>query len=152
MHVHFSATQMWCLGRLLPLIIGEKIEKDDGHWLNFLRFLMIMDYVFAPILSPDCIDHLKVLIKEHHQTWKELYPTLNITPTALPDSLPRMHREVCISLSCIGKYFMHLYVHLIRFGPPVRFWCMRFEGKHSYFKDLAHRILQKPWLKGTKNY
>ena len=22
----------------------------------------------------------------------------------------------------------------------VRFWCMRFEGKHNYFKDLAHRV------------
>ena len=23
-----------------------------------------------------------------------------------------------------------------------RYWCMRFEGKHNYFKDLAHRIKQ----------
>ena len=22
----------------------------------------------------------------------------------------------------------------------VRFWCMRFEGKYNYFKDLAHRV------------
>ncbi len=29
---------------------------------------------------------------------------------------------------------------LCRFGPLVLFWCMRFEGKHSYFKDLAHRV------------
>ena len=27
-----------------------------------------------------------------------------------------------------------------RFGPLVHFWCMRFEGKHSYFKDLAQRV------------
>lgn len=27
-----------------------------------------------------------------------------------------------------------------RYGPMVHFWCMRFEGKHNYFKDLAHRI------------
>ena len=27
-----------------------------------------------------------------------------------------------------------------RFGPLVRCWCMRFESKHSYFKDLAHRV------------
>lgn len=29
---------------------------------------------------------------------------------------------------------------MCRFGPVVRFWCMRFEGKHSYFKDLARRV------------
>ena len=27
-----------------------------------------------------------------------------------------------------------------RFGPLIRYWCMRFESKHSYFKDLAHRV------------
>lgn len=27
-----------------------------------------------------------------------------------------------------------------RYGPLVRYWCMHFEGKHSYFKDLAHRV------------
>ena len=27
-----------------------------------------------------------------------------------------------------------------RCGPLVRYWCMRFEGKHNYFKDLAHRV------------
>lgn len=27
-----------------------------------------------------------------------------------------------------------------RFGPLVRFWCMRFESKHNYFKDFAHRV------------
>ena len=29
---------------------------------------------------------------------------------------------------------------MYRYGPLVRFWCMRFEGKHNYFKDLAHRL------------
>ena len=33
-----------------------------------------------------------------------------------------------------------LLQNIYRYGPPVRFWCMRFEGKHNYFKDLAHRI------------
>lgn len=32
------------------------------------------------------------------------------------------------------------YVVLLRFGPLVRCWCMRFEGKHNYFKDFAHRV------------
>ena len=27
-----------------------------------------------------------------------------------------------------------------RFGPPSRYWCMRFEAKHSYFKKLAHVV------------
>ena len=37
---------------------------------------------------------------------------------------------------------MSIYYTLILFrcGPPVTFWCMRFEGKHSYFKNAACRV------------
>ena len=36
---------------------------------------------------------------------------------------------------------MHVLLLLhFRCGPLVHLWCMRFEGKHNYFKDLAHRI------------
>lgn len=31
-------------------------------------------------------------------------------------------------------------LYLSRCGPLVHLWCMRLEGKHNYFKDLAHRI------------
>ena len=33
-------------------------------------------------------------------------------------------------------------IHTPRCGPMTRYWCMRFEGKHNYFKDLAHRTKQ----------
>lgn len=76
----FVATQMWCLGRLLPLMIGAKISEGDQRWCNFLRLLRIMDYLFAPVLSKDCVAHLKELIEEHHKEFKELYPSCTIIP------------------------------------------------------------------------
>ena len=27
-----------------------------------------------------------------------------------------------------------------RYGPAIRYWCMRYESKHSYFKSLCHRV------------
>ena len=36
--------------------------------------------------------------------------------------------------------YSNYYYTFIRYGPLVRYWCMRFEGKHNYFKDLAHRV------------
>lgn len=32
------------------------------------------------------------------------------------------------------------YKFFSRCGPLTRFWCMRYESKHNYFKDLAHRV------------
>lgn len=61
-------------------MIGEKVSEDNDHWGNFLLLLTIMDYLFAPVLSPDCTSYLKSPIDEHHRGWIELYPSCNITP------------------------------------------------------------------------
>lgn len=71
---------MWCLGRLLPLMIGSQIPQDNIYWLNYLVLLNIIDYLFAPVISHECIDHLQVLIADHHSTFKEIYPQCNIIP------------------------------------------------------------------------
>ena len=47
-----------------------------------------MNYVLAPVLAPDSVGKLKLLIKEHHEMFKELYPACNITP--------KMHYPECI--------------------------------------------------------
>lgn len=61
-------------------MIGEKISEDNDHWTSFLLMLTIIDYSFAPVLSPDCSSYLKALIDEHHKGWLDLYPSCNITP------------------------------------------------------------------------
>ena len=47
-----------------------------------------------------------------------------------PHSLP-MH------LILYSKFLSFLFLHVNRFGPLVRSWCMRYEAKHHYFKRLA---------------
>lgn len=111
---------MWCFGRLLPLMIGERISQDNEYWCNFLLLLTIVDYLFAPVLSPDCTSYIKALIDDHHQAWLELYPSCNVTP--------KMH------------YMIHYPECIERYGPLVRFWCMRFESKHNYFKQCFKNI------------
>lgn len=61
-------------------MIGQRIPEDDEHWKNFLRLRTILDYILAPILSPDCIPYLKSLIYDHHVQFRELYPDAPITP------------------------------------------------------------------------
>ena len=33
---YIIASQMWCLGRFLPMIIGEWIPKENDNWVEFL--------------------------------------------------------------------------------------------------------------------
>ena len=42
------ASQMWLLGRILPLIIGEHVPEDDERWMLFLRLMVIVNILFAP--------------------------------------------------------------------------------------------------------
>lgn len=74
------AAQMWCLCRLLPIMIGDKVPADDPNWKNILLLLDIMDIVFSPVISQDQISYLAVLIEEHHSNFIKLYPSCPITP------------------------------------------------------------------------
>lgn len=77
MHV---ASQCWCLGRLLPLMIGHIIPVDNDHWINFCLLLTIMDYLFAPTISSNAIDYLRIIIAEHHESFQQLYQNCNFIP------------------------------------------------------------------------
>jgi len=80
--IHYSniAAEMWCLARLLPLIIGEHVPEDDDRWQLFLVFLTIMDYIFAPATNHHIISYVQLLIAQHHARFRELYPECSIIP------------------------------------------------------------------------
>ena len=65
---------MWCLARLLPLMIGEFIPEDDEHWKLYITFLTMMNYIFSPNTNEDNIAYARYLIENHHIGFCELYP------------------------------------------------------------------------------
>ena len=102
------ATQMWCFARLLPLMIGEIIDEGDPHWENLLILLTITDYCFAPIVCEDWAAYLRMLIDDHHQEFRRLYPDFHLTPKMhymvhLPDIMCKYVHTLFIltTVSCI---------------------------------------------------
>ena len=69
----FIASQAWCLGRFLPLLIGDLIPEDDEKWSGYLIFLKIMEYPFAPVIT---LDYLQMLIQDYLLEFTHLYPLL----------------------------------------------------------------------------
>ena len=51
----FVACQMWCLGRCLPILIGDLIPEEHPYWNNFLLLLDIVNELFAPVTHPHSI-------------------------------------------------------------------------------------------------
>ena len=74
------ASQMWCLARLLPLMVGELVPQQDPKWDNFILILKITGYLYAPLTSDEIVPYLKSLIEEHHENFCELYPDCSFIP------------------------------------------------------------------------
>ncbi|KAL2078827.1 hypothetical protein ACEWY4_006697 [Coilia grayii] len=109
-----NAIQSWCLLRNVPLLFGDVVEKNDSHWNLLLLLLQIVNIIFAPFLTEGMTVYLKHLIVEHHQLFKYLFPAKSL--------LPKHH-------------FMIHYPRCIKnIGPLIHMWCMRYEGKHNFFK------------------
>lgn len=65
---------MWCLLRLLPLLIGDLVPEDCVYWINFLKLLKIMDILFAPECTNGMAGYLAETIEDHHKTFIQIYP------------------------------------------------------------------------------
>ena len=88
-----TASQMWCLVRYLPLIIGDKVP--EGHeipwgytpsagvhrlhffWWNHHWGDLLKSPPFFLLKSPF---FLKQLIKDHHKHFLEMFPERNLKP------------------------------------------------------------------------
>lgn len=78
------ASQMWLLGRILPLVIGNLLPPEDGeefkNWDNFLTLMKIVDILFAPTTTTELLEYLARRIEGHHITFQELYPNNSVIP------------------------------------------------------------------------
>lgn len=112
-----NAHENWALIRLLPLIIGHLVPEGEMAWQILLDLKDIVELVVAPTHTDESIAYLGGKISEHRQKYQELFPGVQL--------LPKHH------------YLEH-YPQLIRmFGPLVCLWTMRFEAKHSFFKQVV---------------
>ena len=74
------AAQNWCLLRLLPLVVGDRIDDHLGDevWLMYLDLKRIVEIVCAPKISIHQVAELQVLLEGYMQTRSEtvflMYP------------------------------------------------------------------------------
>ena len=64
---------MWCLARMLPLLVGDPISVQNSHWENFLLLLRIEEILFAPTTITKSPAYLVVPIQEYLESFSKLY-------------------------------------------------------------------------------
>lgn len=114
-----TASQTWCLMRLLPLMVASTIPEGNEYWELYLTLMDICEITFAPSVPCEMVAYLEYLVHGFLVTLKELYPEDRLKPKS--------------------HYLLHYPNSLLKYGPLVHCWTMRFESKHAYFKDIANR-------------
>ncbi len=107
----------WTLLRLLPLMLGHLIPEDELAWQVLLDLKDIVELAVARFHTDDTIAYLECKITEHRQKYTELFPGVVLRPK---------------------HHFVEHYAELIKlYGPLVGQWTMRYEAKHSFFKQVS---------------
>ncbi|XP_035848765.1 uncharacterized protein LOC118493311 [Sander lucioperca] len=112
-----NAHENWALLRFLPLLIGHILPEGEPAWQVIIDLKDIVELIVAPVHTEETVAYLEARIYDHRQRYIELFPHIKL--------LPKHH------------YLEH-YPQMIRcFGPLIALWTMRFEAKHSFFKQVA---------------
>ena len=115
-----SATQNWLLFINLPLMMGEKVNRNHDVWLCYTTLLELCRIVFQEEISEVELLILGSHIDEFLTEFKRIFTERKITP--------KMH------------HLVHYPRYIRMFGPLLNVWAMRFEGKHAYFKKVQKML------------
>lgn len=114
-----NAHENWCLLRLLPLMIGSKVQEEEQTWQLLMTLKDVVELVMSPTHTDESIGHLDSLIAEHRRRFSSVFPQRKLIPK---------------------HHFVEHYPQLIKaFGPLVSLWTMRFEAKHRFFKKIVRQ-------------
>ena len=127
-----TATEMWTFARLYPLMVGTYVPEDHSKWSCLMILLDVLDLVCARSFSEADLYNLKRSVEEFLKSYAILFPENNIKP--------KFH------------YLLHYASEIRVSGPPCTKWCLRFEGKHNFFKEISARSKNRINLTKTMAY
>jgi L-rhamnose mutarotase len=109
---------MWVFVRFLPLLIGRKIvDTDDAVWQLVLVLREVVELICAPTVTLEHIAVMQDKIEEYIERHMECFPGKHL--------IPKHH------------FITHYPALTVCCGPLIRLWTLRFESKHSYFKETV---------------
>ena len=120
-HLSGSASHKLELFLMLPRILAPFVDvsTSDAVWSLYLLLRETCDILIAPAVEHDQLGHLQDVIAIFLATFVKVF--------GADKFLPKFH------------YMMHYPRQIALFGPLKNLWCIRFEGKHQYFKKVAVR-------------
>nr|XP_049693403.1 uncharacterized protein LOC126053965 [Helicoverpa armigera] len=114
--IRLSASEMLSFVRYFNLLVGDYVPTDDRYWTLYLTLRNIINLLMSTIFNKEKCNLLQFLISELN----ELY--IKLSNETLK---PKFH------------FLVHYPSMILKFGPLVNFWSMRYEAKHRVSKISA---------------
>ena len=112
-----NATENRCLLKFIFLLIGSIVPEESSTWHLLLDLKDIVELCHAPALGENEICILEARINSHNTMFRKCFPLNKLKPK---------------------HHFIEHYPHLMRcYGPLVQCSTIRYEAKHSYFKNVT---------------
>lgn len=113
-HLSGSASHKFELFLLLPHLLCAHVDLSVANpfWDVYLLLREIVDIVFAPVVELGQVFYCLFSSYIRRGNWAR-------------QMVPKFH------------YMLHYPRQIRLLGPLRNLWCMRFEGKHQYFKKMA---------------
>ena len=116
-----SASEKLELLYILPQIIEvELIPQNNKSWEIYLLLRKIMDILLSPVIMTNLLSYLHESIEIFLTLFKQTFGE-NIL-------IPKHH------------FLLHYTTEIMKYGPLRNIWCMPYERKHKYFKEISHII------------
>ncbi|EEC07499.1 conserved hypothetical protein [Ixodes scapularis] len=115
-----SATQVFCLFCHLTFYVGDCIPSGNQTWQLYLLLREICDIIMSRKIPFSHIALLQRKIQFFIMNFISMFPAVKIP--------------------CKMHYLIHYPSCILKFGPLVELWAMRFEAKHQYFKNISRKI------------
>lgn len=113
-----NASQARCLILNLPFILHGFKEKLKPIWLSVETLLQIIQILLSDEIDEQDLSRLSALTTSHLECY-QVYFNKQLKPK---------------------HHFMLHYEKVIKsMGPVIRFWAMRMEAKHQFFKQIVYK-------------
>ena len=71
---------MWCLSRLLPLVVHDLLPECNPDSELFTDLMKIADIVISPVIARETSFYLHILIEEYLHEFRNPYTNIRLIP------------------------------------------------------------------------
>lgn len=110
-------SQNWCLLRVFPFLIFDKVDHNDPYFKYLLNFIELTQIFCSPKWHPSIFDYTEDLIEYEYDQFKILFPKEN--------RINKIHHP--------GHYIEAVK----KFGPLSNYATYKYEAKHQLHQNYA---------------